>query len=253
MGTVTEQASANGISVRPTFYSDDDDSDLPHYHETSYVTFILQGGSLAKVKSDEFECFPGTLTFYHAGEPHQCLHKAEHTRCINFEVEERFYRENAITESLLKESIKKNPNVKFAMLKIYQELIAKDEFSECSIEMLLLSLIESDDLLDNRPVWTHRIYELLNDKWNEAVTLDDLAQIAGVHPITVSKSFSKYFSCTFGEYRRHLKIEKSLRMIKTSNSPLTDIAHECGFYDQSHFTRTFKKLTGFLPKHYESL
>ena len=117
MGKVLETTQAKGISARPTVYSGGDDSDVPHYHETSYLTFILQGGALAKRKRDEVDCFPGTLTFYYAGEPHQCLHQADFTKSINFEVEPQFYLENEISESVLNSSIKQNQGVKFAMLK----------------------------------------------------------------------------------------------------------------------------------------
>ena len=254
MGKVLETNQAKGISARPTTYSKNDDSDVPHYHETSYLTFILQGGALAKRKLDEVDCFPGTLTFYHAGEPHQCLHQADFTKSINFEFDPVFYKENEITEVTLGSSIKRNSDVKFTMLKIYKELLVKDEFTDNSVEMLLLSLVESNEILENkRPEWINKIAELLNDKWNEEVTLKDLSMAANVHPITVSKHFTKYFSCTFGEYRRRLKVEKALQLIRTSNLSLTEIAYECGFYDQSHFTRTFKDLTGFVPRHYEKL
>ncbi len=254
MGKVLDASQAKGISARPTIYSENDESDVLHYHETSYLTFVLQGGALAKRRMDEVECFPGTLTFYRAGEPHQCLYQAAFTKSINFEIEQQFYRENGITESVLNHSIKKNPSVKFAMLKVYKELLVKDEFSNSSIEMLLLSLIKSNVASEiQRPEWINKIIEFLSDKWNEEVTLKDLSERANVHPITVSKNFTKYFSCTFGEYRRRLKTEKALELIRTSKCSLTEIAYECGFYDQSHFTRTFKQLTGFLPRHYETL
>ena len=254
MGKVLERAQVGGISVRPTLYSREDKSDQLHYHETSYLTFVIRGGVLAKSSAEEIDCVPGTLTFYHAGESHQCLNGLSKTKSINFEIEPQFYSENSTTEATLKSSIGKNPYVKFTMLKIYSELLVRDEFSACSMDMLLLGLIDGKYADENqRPEWIERITEVLNDRWNEEITLKDLSDVAGVHPITISKHFSKYFSCTFGEYRRRLKVEKALHLIKTSNFLLTEIALDCGFYDQSHFTRTFKQLTGFLPRHYETL
>jgi AraC family transcriptional regulator len=52
---------------------------------------------------------------------------------------------------------------------------------------------------------------------------------------------------------RRLKIEKSLYLLKDSSFSLTEIAAECGFSDQSHFIRTFKQLTGFLPNSYKKI
>ena len=100
------------------------------------------------------------------------------------------------------------------------------------------------------PRWMHRLDELLNEKWNEPVTLKELSVSTETHPVTISKNFRKYFSCTLGEYMRKLKIDRSIPLIKNSNMSLTDIASHCGFADQSHFTRTFLRTTGFLPKEF---
>ncbi|MEW6737177.1 MAG: helix-turn-helix domain-containing protein [Acidobacteriota bacterium] len=42
-------------------------------------------------------------------------------------------------------------------------------------------------------------------------------------------------------------------MIKNSQMSLTEIALHCGFADQSHFTRNFKEITGFLPKEFRKI
>jgi AraC family transcriptional regulator len=152
------------------------------------------------------------------------------------------------------EGLSKSANTKFTALKIYKELAVQDEFSDSSIEMLILNLLSGETETKNeRPKWVEKVIELLNDSWNEPLSLKDLAAAANVYPTTISKHFPKYVSCTLGEYRRRLKIEKSLSFIKTSNQSLTEIAYQCGFADQSHFTRTFKQLTGFLPRQYETL
>lgn len=92
--------------------------------------------------------------------------------------------------------------------------------------------------------------QLLHDKWNEVLSLQEIAGLVGAHPVTISKNFRKYFHCTLGTYQRRLKIEKSIDLIKNSTLSLSEIAFYCGFTDQSHFIRNFKELTGFLPKDY---
>lgn len=225
-----------------------------HYHDNSHLSFILNGRVIDKRKNSEIERLSGELMFFHAGERHESIYKIFPAKNITLELKSSFFQENTITEAILKSSAAKNPNAKFIMLKIYKELLMKDDFSDCSIEMLLLNLIDGKNAFKNtRPAWIDNVLELLNDNWNEPLSLKDLANVAHVHPITISKHFPKYVSCTLGEYRRRLKVEKSLGFIKTSKLSLTEIAHKCGFSDQSHFTRTFKQMTGFLPHHYETL
>jgi AraC family transcriptional regulator len=133
-------------------------------------------------------------------------------------------------------------------------LSMQDAATHPAIEMLLLDLVFiSKQKESNSSGWAGRVNEFLQDNWNEPLSLTALARETNVHPVTISKNFRKYFSCTLGEYTRKLKVEKAMGLIKASKSSLTDTAYACGFADQSHFTRIFKQQTGFLPKDYQRL
>ena len=253
-GKIIDISRYDGIIADVTSYSESEVTDFVHYHENPHLSFILEGGNLEKRRSAEFERLPGQVMFFYSGEVHQSITKLFPARNINLEIESSFLRDNLITEADVSSTIKRNPTAAFTMLRVYKELSADDEFSRSSINMLLLNLIYSSPRNNpGEPVWIKSVYELLNDRWSEKLTLRDLAQVAGVHPVTISKYFPKYFSCTLGEYLRKLKVERSLYLIKTSTLSLTGIAYECGFSDQSHFTRTFKQLTGFLPNFYKQI
>lgn len=257
LGRVLDLSEAAGFLAGVTSYRQGDGTGLVHYHENSHLSFVLRGGGVEKRRSSEFERLPGQVMFFHAGEPHQCLNKLFPARNINLEIESDFLNDNRLSESAINKSVLKNPNAKFIMLKIYKELLIGDNLSGSSIKMLLLDLVSSinQKILSPKdtPLWVNVIRDVLNDRWNEQLSLKDLSETAGVHSVTISRFFPKYFSCTFGEYLRRLKIEKSLTLIKTSAASLTEIAHDCGFSDQSHFTRTFKQLTGLLPNQYAKL
>ena len=256
LGNAAETLQAKGVIVRASTFRNGNAPATIHYHENSHLSFILQGGVLDKRKTWETERVPGELMFFHAGEPHQTIIESFPTKNINLAIEHEFLQANLTTETAVKSAVERNPNAKFIMLKIYKELVSEDVFTDSSIKMLLLNLIHANpetDSKNTRPGWTNTVAELTHDKWNESLTLKDLSEAAGIHPISISKHFPKYFSCTFGEYMRRLKIEKSLYFLKVSRFSLTEIAAECGFSDQSHFIRTFKQLTGFLPNNYKKI
>ncbi len=230
------------------------DSDLPHYHDEPHLTFVLSGGVVDKRKNIDAERLAGELMFFHAGEPHRTISKIFPTKYVSLQFQSDFFKQNPALESALQTSVEKTPTAKFAMLKIYRELSVVDEFSESSIELSLLNLIAGENAVKNaRPDWLNKVIEKLNDDWDQEISLGDLARAANVHPKTISKYFPRYFACTLSEYRRRLKIEKSLALVKASKLSLTEIAYRCDFYDQSHFTKTFKELTGFLPKQFQKL
>lgn len=256
LGNVVDILKTEGVITGAQTFQEENTAASIHYHESSHVSFMLQGGVLDKRKTWETERVPGELMFFHAGEPHQTIIESFPTKNINLVIEHEFLQNNLATEAMLQSSVDRDPNAKFIMLKIYKELVSEDVFSDCSIKMLLLNLIHINPRNESstaRPGWINIVAELTRDKWNESLTLKDLSEAAGVHTITISKHFPRYFSCTFGEYMRRLKIERSLYFLKGSSFSLAEIAAECGFSDQSHFIRTFKQLTGFLPNNYKKL
>jgi AraC family transcriptional regulator len=49
---------------------------------------------------------------------------------------------------------------------------------------------------------------------------------------------------------RQLRIEYACHELAASDTPIVQIALAAGFCDQSHFTRTFKRLIGVAPSQY---
>ena len=161
-----------------------------------------------------------------------------------------------MTEALFEQSVCTSPDAKFLFLSMYRELVATDSVANVALDFLLLGLLHRFVSLKAYACWPHwvkTVQALIHDRWDETLSLHELSRVAGVNPITISKHFGQYFGCTYGEYVRKLKTEKALALVRTTRQPLTEIAHVCGFADQSHFIRLFKQYTGFLPTHVRRL
>jgi PAS domain S-box-containing protein len=78
----------------------------------------------------------------------------------------------------------------------------------------------------------------------------DLAAIAGIS----SKKFQRLARSTLGlspqSLIQRLRIEHAVHLMTTTRQSLGAISAECGFYDQSSFTRQFTKLLGLTPGAY---
>jgi AraC family transcriptional regulator len=79
------------------------------------------------------------------------------------------------------------------------------------------------------------------------LSLAELAELAGVHPVHLAASFRRCYGTTVAAYLRQLRIELACRELARSDAPLADVALAAGFADQSHFGRTMKRILGVTP------
>jgi AraC-like DNA-binding protein len=83
------------------------------------------------------------------------------------------------------------------------------------------------------------------------VTLDQLASIAGCSKYHLIRQFGKTFGISPHAYQIQRRLINAKTLLKAGVS-IADVASDCGFHDQSHFTRHFKKALGTTPKHFQS-
>jgi AraC family transcriptional regulator len=89
--------------------------------------------------------------------------------------------------------------------------------------------------------------EKIHYDFRESLRVRDLAQAAGIHPVHAARIFRRYSGRTPGEYLQHLRVQAACRMIAENNDPLSAVAAQAGFADQSHMNRTFKRIIGTTP------
>ncbi|HUQ83561.1 MAG TPA: AraC family transcriptional regulator [Gemmatimonadaceae bacterium] len=88
--------------------------------------------------------------------------------------------------------------------------------------------------------------DYLHEHSADGVTLTRLAGIAGLSCFYFLRLFRIAFGVTRHVYLALLRLERARAMLRT-DAPLAQIAVACGFSDQSHFTRFFKRVYGITP------
>lgn len=98
------------------------------------------------------------------------------------------------------------------------------------------------------PLWAVELKAMIQDQIDESITLKELSKALDINPSYLSREFSRHFeNLSFGDYIRRQRIEKAKELMNNESYTLTDVALLCGFSDQSHFTRIFKKHAGESP------
>lgn len=88
-----------------------------------------------------------------------------------------------------------------------------------------------------------RITADLSRKWD----LEDLEKITGYGKSMLNIMFRQQTGFSSKSYIVHLRIGASRQMLEESDTPVTRIAHECGFTSSQQFSSVFKKYTGQTP------
>jgi len=84
------------------------------------------------------------------------------------------------------------------------------------------------------------------------VKVEDLAEALCVSPWSLRRHMLGYVGVKPSLYIMYVRLKTSLEMLSASpRKTVFDIAHECGFVDHSHFTRTFKHYMGQTPQEYQ--
>jgi AraC-like DNA-binding protein len=92
-----------------------------------------------------------------------------------------------------------------------------------------------------------RSLEYICDSLDRQILLDDLAKNSQISKYHFLRIFKKYIGMTPHNYILTQRINRAKDAILHGKS-LSNSAYNAGFSDQSHFTRSFKKVYGYLPK-----
>jgi AraC family transcriptional regulator len=250
-GTTSQALSANGFRFTEKAYSSH--ATLPmHAHELSHFCLVLAGSYNERIAGKRFERGPMALVYY----PPDDSHAEEHfTNGRHFLVEIDSKGLERLTEygaSLSDPVFLGGQSSLWLAARMYREFSDRDRFSALVLESVATELLISASRQYTRraerkpPPWLKRVKEFLRENFSEPPTLNELAEAVDIHPTHLTRVFRQFERCTVGDYIREARIEFARQRI-LANDPLVEIALAAGFADQTHFTRSFKRITGMTP------
>jgi len=74
------------------------------------------------------------------------------------------------------------------------------------------------------------------------VSLLTLPRQAHVSPFHFARLFRVTVGVSLHQFVLRLRLERAVRFMKARKMPLAQIAVQCGFHDQPHFTRAFQRV-----------
>lgn len=247
--TVTENTYAPGVRLPK------------HTHEQACFCLVLQGLYTETYQQTTLTCEPLSLIFRPAGEAHSDRFSDVPVRCFIIEFAtawlDRVRKHAAKLDGPT--TFQQNSLVWLAMRLRHEIKQQVDEVTPLVIEGLMLEMMADASRCrmkisgGTKAHWLEQATIIVRERLSERLTLSGIAAAVGVHPVYLATMFRRRYGSSVGEYLRQSRIEFACRELSTTDAPLSDVALSAGFSHQSHFARTFKRLTGLTPAQYRSI
>ncbi|HEX8998967.1 MAG TPA: AraC family transcriptional regulator [Blastocatellia bacterium] len=257
-GSVMRRQRLNGIVLSELKHREP--RALPaHSHEFGYFSFFLRGDYEEWYGRQTVTHKPLTLMWHPGALQHQDA--VGRRGCHFFNAEVSSARLEALREySAIASSPFVLPGAEagWLMMRLYHEFNTTEEGYELAMEGLLLELLAAlvrrpAQNERQKPQWLRRVEARLRDEFTDKHTMTGLATEAGVHPAHLASVFRRFHRTTVGEFVQQLRIEAAGEMLRQPETPLSELALQLGFADQSHFSRIFRRWTGMTPKAWRAL
>jgi AraC-like DNA-binding protein len=90
----------------------------------------------------------------------------------------------------------------------------------------------------------------IKEQYNQQISLASITDYVGLSPYHLVRSFKQSVGMTPFQFLRNYRVERAKHELLRKKS-ITEVAIEVGFYDQSHFHKHFKLVTGLTPREFQ--
>lgn len=230
-----------------------------HSHERAYFSLTLSGTYTKLYGRRVVKCTPRTLVFHPPGQTQAGFCDAGGARSFIIELAppmlESLSRNDLLTDHV---SLFREGPLLWTAAKLYEEFRRMDDLSPLAVEGLSLMMTAEAARASRRsvrrspPRWLEQARDIFRGNFSGDITVAGVAQTVGVHPVHLAVEFRRFYGAAPAEYLRRLRVEFACRALSGPTAPLIEVALAAGFSSQSHFTTTFKRLTGMTPSEYRA-
>lgn len=149
------------------------------------------------------------------------------------------------------------------MQESYDEYVSKDVCYKlpirANIYLMMTSLLrfycgskdEDDRIVYHNVLRLRPVIEYIYSSFSEKIYIEKLSDMISVSPDYFTKMFKETIGTTPIEYINGLRVNKAMRLLVETQSPMADIATAAGFSTPNYFNKIFKQYMGVSPLSYK--
>ncbi len=237
-----------------------------HFHDYYVIGYIEDGKRDLLCKGNRYLVESGDLTLFNPRDAHTCDQVdglALDYRCLNIPVGTMEH----VTKEIFGESFElrfRTPVVHSSELAIplkelhtmilqKEPVFLKEEAFLLFMEQLI---VEQGELFPHhQPEKIQKLQQVrlyLEEHYMQQITLNQLADMAGMSRYHLIREFSREQGLTPYQYLETMRIGEAKKLLERGETTIETALHT-GFVDQSHFSKFFKRLIGLTPGQYRNI
>lgn len=224
-----------------------------HCHEQRYMFITIRGGGVEHCRGRDFTCARGTIVYNEAGEPHSDHFADPGVEGFNIELPlgwlERFRAEVPRRHDAVAYR-HAGPEIP-AVAALELSLRSRDALSRLGAEEAVVRLLRGLSRDATAPGRNDRrlqtVASHLAYHFAAPGSLDEVAALVGLHPSHLCRLFADRFGCTMTDFARRVRADAAAARVLEGPCELSTVAFECGYSDQAHMTREFRRHLGMTP------
>lgn len=219
-----------------------------HTHTDAHFVLVLGGRYLSRARGMPAVCATPALIYNPPGTTHRDCFRGLEGRFLTVSMPATALAGRTLPE----DPVRADAFGERAAFALRRELHRWDASSplavEAGIDHLFDTLQQRQRMArDDGPAWLARARDRLRDDCAHPPRIDELARIAGVHPVAFARTFRRRYGRSPGEYLRACRLQRAAALLRERKRSLADIAAQAGFTDASHFSRAFRTAFGCTP------
>jgi AraC-like DNA-binding protein len=236
-----------------------------HVHEEYSFVIMLRGVETHTCRGQSYQAFPGDLMLLNADEAHSSTSVGTEYKVLH--IHPKVLKELGLEVSGGKFDAPyfSNPVIKDPLLfQLLMNFHLKVEQNASALELdseliwAIGSLLARQNKIHctvqphgNDAHRMKRVLDYLKSNYAENISLAQLALLADLSPFYLVRVFCQQIGLPPHEYQTQLRITNARKLICKGHS-ISEAALQTGFFDQSHFSRNFKRIVGIPPGRYLS-
>jgi AraC-like DNA-binding protein len=92
----------------------------------------------------------------------------------------------------------------------------------------------------------------IRSNYASEIRVEELAEICGLSVYQLNRRLRAIFGITIRQLITKSRIDIASEMLRNETAPIAEVAYSCGYFDQSAFSRVFRRTVGLTPRQYRA-